>query len=307
MVNGPRDYKTPEEMFPICRKILNSPHKYNITKEAKKAGIARQNLYKWFDRYRAHIKEQSEPPKILFVDIETLPNQAYTWGIYQENINLNAITRHKCIATIAYKWLGETEVYCIAAKTPYVDEDVLERFALIWNQAEWVVGHNSIKFDTPMIRARNDFNGLPPLKNVSEEDTLRMARSTYGRSFNSNKLDHLAAQLGLELSKLDTNMQLWLDFIDGCQDARNHMIAYNKRDVEITERLFMYMQKRAKNPKINLALYMDDNVLRCKRCGSDDIEHYGFVYTAQAYKHQFKCNSCHGHSLVPKSKWKVKA
>jgi hypothetical protein len=50
------------------------------------------------------ITQVARKSKILFLDIETLPNISYTWGKYEQNV----IDFHQewCLATYAAKWIG---------------------------------------------------------------------------------------------------------------------------------------------------------------------------------------------------------
>ena len=44
-------------------------------------------------------------PRMLFVDIETLPNQGFTWGLYDQNVI--EFTQQSCLATWVAKWAGD--------------------------------------------------------------------------------------------------------------------------------------------------------------------------------------------------------
>ena len=48
--------------------------------------------------------------KTLLLDIETAPNLAYVWGIWEQNISTGQIVDSSYILCWAAKWLGEKEV-----------------------------------------------------------------------------------------------------------------------------------------------------------------------------------------------------
>ena len=48
--------------------------------------------------------------KILLLDIETSPNTAHVWGIWQQNISINQLLESSEILCFAAKWLGEKDI-----------------------------------------------------------------------------------------------------------------------------------------------------------------------------------------------------
>ena len=58
----------------------------------------------------AAVTKVFEGPKILCFDIETLPLESYTWGLFDQNVGLNQIKTDWAALSIAAKWLGEDEV-----------------------------------------------------------------------------------------------------------------------------------------------------------------------------------------------------
>ena len=49
-------------------------------------------------------------PRILTLDIETAPIEAYCWGIWEQNIGLDMIIRDWSILCFCAKWLDERSV-----------------------------------------------------------------------------------------------------------------------------------------------------------------------------------------------------
>ena len=48
--------------------------------------------------------------KVLFLDIETSPNVAYVWGLWQQNVAISQLKENSITLCWAAKWLGEEEV-----------------------------------------------------------------------------------------------------------------------------------------------------------------------------------------------------
>jgi len=52
-----------------------------------------------------------DPLKILLLDIETSPNTAHVWGLYNQNVSLNQLMESSYVMCWAAKWLDEKEVF----------------------------------------------------------------------------------------------------------------------------------------------------------------------------------------------------
>lgn len=50
-------------------------------------------------------------PKVLFIDIETAPIVAYTWGLWDVNVALNQIKKDWHILSWCAKWRGADKLY----------------------------------------------------------------------------------------------------------------------------------------------------------------------------------------------------
>ena len=49
--------------------------------------------------------------KILLLDIESSPNTAHVWGLWQQNVSINQLMESSYVLCYAAKWLGEDEVH----------------------------------------------------------------------------------------------------------------------------------------------------------------------------------------------------
>ncbi len=169
--------------------------------------------------------------KILTVDIECSPNLAYVWGLFNQNVSLSQLVETGEVISFAAKWHGKKEVLFYST---YHDgkQEMLQAAHDLLSEADVVVGYNSKRFD--MIHLNKEFvlaNMEPPAP-YAQVDLLNVVRRQF--RFTSNKLDHVAQQLGLGSKTAHTGFQLWVDCMAGKQKAWNLMRKYNKQDVVIT-------------------------------------------------------------------------
>jgi uncharacterized protein YprB with RNaseH-like and TPR domain len=229
--------------------------------------------------------------RTLLFDIETLPNEGYFFDTFSKMpIPTAFIKRAKSICTLAYKWLGDTQTHVLIMDEAYKDGGLLEVFFPEYEQAHYVVGHYADGFDVPFIDARLQVNGLPPLPNKMILDTYKIAKKKFGRSLNSNRLDHLGDVLGLG-RKNKTDAHLWVGCANNEPSAIEEMAAYNVQDVDLLEAVFLKLQPQF-SKKINMNKFIDDAVNRCKTCGNDNLRLIGYEMTASTKRPQFRCGDC---------------
>ena len=238
----------------------------------------------------------------MIYDTETLPNIQYGWDTISERPTpLEFIIKPKAIATIAWKWLGESETYVAVCEKPYDDRAPLAAFMEDAKRATHMVAHYS-KFDKTFITGRLAANGMDPLPPVCDVCTYKMAKAAFGRSLNGNKLDNLGTVLGVG-NKIKTNAMLWVRVASGDKDALEEMALYNKQDVNLLEQVLLGIRPYVNN-KINLNLLTADHVTRCKTCNSDNVVHTGFEYTINSIRDRYVCKECKSYSTFPKKKVK---
>lgn len=140
----------------------------------------------------------------------------------------------------------------------------------LFNQVDAVIAHNGKNFDVKMLQARCLFHGLPPLPSVKIIDTLTMARNSF--RLPSNKLDSIASYLGLGRKEDTGGIQLWIDTMNGDQEALQKMLSYCKQDVNLLEKVYYRLRSFGHHgTTFNAAHYFDDDKQRCPVCGSDEL------------------------------------
>lgn len=211
-------------------------------------------------------------PKILFFDIETSPNLCWSWGIGPKvRLTYDNIVTERLILTIAYKWLGENKIHALAWENGS-DKKMLAVFSEVIAEADILVYHNGDKFDLPNLKTRCLFHGLPPFPECRTMDTLKVARAKF--RFNSNKLDYIGQYLGLG-QKIKTEFSLWKNVMSPDKDvaakALNKMVAYNKGDVILLEKVWDKLQNYTK-PVVHGAVLNGFPAWACPRTGSLNVK-----------------------------------
>jgi len=228
--------------------------------------------------------------KVLLVDIETAPIQALVWRVWKENINIDQIQNDWFMLCWSAKWLNDSNIIGerLTSKEAKAKND-RRITTILWelfDEADIIIAHNGDKFDIPKINSRFLLHKLPPPRPYRTIDTLRIAQKKFG--FSHNKLDYLAQQFGLD-RKLKTEFSLWVECLEGKEDALEYMLKYNKKDILVLEEVYYKLRGwMDSHPNVN----MFQPKLGCSHCGSSNIQKNGF-YTTQLNRYRsWQCLDC---------------
>lgn len=256
----------------------------------------------WWDKHEGlltgeELADEDVAPKIAFIDIETSPILAYVWGLFNQNISIDKIHTDWEILCACFNWIKDDEVHTITNRDFWIggkkDREILEEGALkLWallDNADIIVAHNCRKFDNKKIRAKLLEHKLPPPRPYKTIDTLDITKTQFAMT--SNKLDYITKYTGGG-GKLKTDMQLWLDCLDGKETSWDYLEEYCA--VDILELKRVYLEVRAwDNKHPNLQMYYDDNKKRCGTCGSTDVRIVdGQATTNFSVFDLYRCTDC---------------
>lgn len=236
-------------------------------------------------------------PKILLFDIETAPMKLYGWGMFDQNYGLNQIHEDWFVLSWSAKWLGSPEnevMYADVREEPDMSNDsgIISQIWQLLSDADIVIGHNSIKFDTKKLNARFIKHGFPPPSTYRQIDTLRMAKKHF--AFTSNKLEYLTNLFCVKFKKLKhskfSGFDLWSECLKRNPEAWEEMEKYNRYDVLSLEELYLALLKWGGNG-INHNVYYEGIDPICS-CGSKDLVWTKYVYTNSAKTDLYTCKSC---------------
>jgi hypothetical protein len=238
---------------------------------------------------------RANPVRTLLWDIETAPNLAYTWGKWEQNVIAFESEWH--VLSIAWKWLGDRSTQVIGlddfprfAHDSENDFDLVLRAWQLFDEADIVVAHNGIAFDTKKIQARMLIHGMDPPSAYREVDTLKLARRHF--AFTSNRLDDLCRTLDLGDKVATGGFQTWLGCIKGDPAAWRKMKRYNAHDVRLLEALYLKLRPWGTHPNVASIGGVPD---ACPKCGSTaGMIGNGWRYTSVGRRQRFRCKGCGG-------------
>lgn len=224
--------------------------------------------------------------KILLLDIETAPNTAYVWRLFKENVPLARLIETSYVLCWAAKWLDDDHIYFNSVQDDN-PESMLDEIHILLDQADVVIHYNGKSFDIPTLNREFLVYGMPPPSPYKQVDLMLVAKDKF--RFVSNKLDHIAAELGIG-QKHDTTFELWVGCMHGDRKAWKTMELYNKQDVKLLQDLYMkFLPWISKHP--NTAIYSEARVC-CPNCGSLSWQRRGYHYTTVGKFQRYQCKDC---------------
>jgi DNA polymerase elongation subunit (family B) len=225
--------------------------------------------------------------KVLTIDIETSPNLAHVWGLWQQNVGLSQLLDSGEVLCFAAKWHGSKQVMFYST---FHDgkEAMLDAAYSLLSDADVVVHYNGARFDIPHLNREFIEAGMEPPAPFAQVDLLKVVKRQF--RFPSNKLDYVVQKLGLGAKESHTGHQLWVDCLAGSAKAWALMRKYNKHDVVITEKLYDKLGAWIPNhPSVNL---YNETADACPGCGSTHLQMRGYAYTKMSVFQRFVCVDC---------------
>lgn len=266
-----------------------------VQKRGTRNGVARfqcSSCYRWFSSKTTESTESHKlkTPAILVFDIETLPLEVITWGIYEQHISHEHILRDGCMLSWACKWLGDIDVVSdVLTPEEAINKNDIRIVRSLWtilNNADIVIAHNGDHFDIPFFRGRLLKHRISNPSYFKSVDTCKVAKSQF--KLTANKLDYLLAFLGYE-GKISTNIDLWKRCLRGEASALAEMDTYCRGDVWKLEEVYIDMLPYIPNHP-NVTLWTDDT--GCPNCGSKNF-HIDGKYPGTTYLYDaYRCDSC---------------
>jgi hypothetical protein len=239
--------------------------------------------------------KQLDGPRILIVDCETLPIEAYVWGLFDQNPGVSMLKTDWTLLSWCAKWHGEKRLYYQDTrhkKNKRDDRDVAQGIWKLLNQADIVIWQNGKQFDHKKLNARFILNGLRPPSPYRQIDTKQIAKSTFG--FTSNSLEYLSDNLCVKYKKLKhkkfPGFEMWRECLKGNLSAFREMEKYNKHDVLATEELYDILQ--AWHQPIDFNVYRAGKITNKCNCGSSNLKRDGWAYTNNGKFQRYGCLDC---------------
>lgn len=224
--------------------------------------------------------------KILALDIETRPNLAYVWKLWDENVSNDQLVESHEVLSFAAKWIGEEDTI-FSSVHEGSKLKMLKKIHTLITEADAVLHWNGQRFDMPHLNREFLLAGMKPPSPVSQIDLMLVVKKHF--RFPSNSLAHVSQALGLQ-GKVDTGgFKLWKGCMEGDEEAWAKMKEYNIHDVTLLEEAYNKLLPWIHNhPQRNL--YEEGS--GCPTCGSDNFIKRGFAHTRIASYQRYQCSDC---------------
>lgn len=224
--------------------------------------------------------------KILCLDIETSPNLAYVWDIWNQNVGLNQLVESTEVLCVAAKWLGERKIH-FSSVHEHGKVRMLSDVHQLMDDADALMHYNGRKFDIPHLNREFVLAGLTPPSPYAQIDLWEVVKRKF--RFTSTKLEYVSKALGLKGKVQHEGFELWVKCLAGDAAAWKRMEKYNRQDVMLLEELYAILLPWIPNHPTR-TLYEGGS--HCPSCGGRNMVKRGYSYTKVSKYQQWKCNDC---------------
>ena len=241
--------------------------------------------------------------RIVTLDIERLSAIVEVWGLGDKQyIQPSSIIEPSRTICLAWKWEGESKTH-FASEWEDTHEGMIRKAHAVMDEADYVIGWNSARFDVKHLNGHFLAYGLLPPSPHTNIDLMVNVKRNF--EFMSNRMAYIAETLRID-GKAKTPPGLWRDLRSEdpviVDRARGKMKKYNKRDVELTEELYYILRPWLIG--INLGS-LDETVAkgesRCPNCNSANLRKKGLRGNSTYTYQRFVCNDCGKWSKARKS------
>ena len=291
---------------------------YSGRKIAKQLGMGKTQVNDVLKAYREGTLQLQPPekkkPKILYWDLESSLMGTLTFGLWNQNITGNRITKHSHL--LSNSWAFDDEPPQGVRLTPEQvrdgdDLDVVVDTIRAIEQCDVMITFNGRKYDQKLLKTRALVHNLPPIKFPSAHiDIMQEVKSNF--RFPSNSMQNVSLYLGEHGKLATTGRNLWercykWEDYEDCDKALAEMLEYGLIDIIATRDLFKRMKGWFKS-SVNLGLITkdingentkDNHTLMCPHCASEDVDKIGSkAYTSVSSFDIYRCGEkdCRGLS-----------
>jgi len=225
--------------------------------------------------------------KILFLDLETTPNLAHVWGLWNQNIAISQLVAPTDVICFGARWYGSKQVIF---KSIHHDgrKAMLDEMHHVMDEADIIVGWNSQSFDVKHMHREFLQHGYTPPSPHKDLDLMRVVKQQFRMP--SNKLDYVAQLLEVGKKTPHTGFQLWLDCMAGDEKAWKLMKKYQMQDVNLLVDLYEKLKPWIKTGP-NIAAHLD-LLIGCRNCGSTHLQSRGTITNGKGRYQRYRCMTC---------------
>lgn len=164
------------------------------------------------------------------------------------------------------------------------------------DEADIIVAHNGDSFDIKKINCRFIVNKLYPPSPYRTIDTKKEAKKV--AAFDSNSLNNLGLDMDEGEKIKHRGFEMWEGCMAGKQSDWNDMKRYNKKDVDLLERIYLRLRPWMKNhPDIRLNSQHHRRLSGCRSCGKSHVIKRGLHATKSGTFQRLQCQDCGAWTL----------
>lgn len=223
--------------------------------------------------------------RVLILDIETKPAQAYIWRAYgEQNIGVEQIIDPGSVICVGLKWLGAKETL-LYSEWEHGKQRMLAEVHKAMSEADAVVTYNGDKFDLPKLQGEFLLAGLDPTPPQTSIDVVKAVRK-FG--FFVNRLAFIGPFLKVGGKIKHEGFELWVKVMEGNAPAQGRMSRYCKQDVKLLEKLYLKIRPFIKNhPHMG-----EVRANECGACGGKHLQSRGYRRTKTFRIQRLQCQTC---------------
>lgn len=279
----------------LINKMVNLKHEgYSSRQIADILQIGKSTVNDAVKRTK-HIYPSHVGPKIGLLDLETSAAKAYCFGRFDVNLTQAHIAEEGGkILVGGWQWLHEdtqTMLYMTPEEIEAMNDGrITGQLYDLYEEADAIVMHYGKKFDHLVVQTRGLAHGFGKLPTVKIIDTHTIAKKYL--KLPNYKLDTIAAYFGLTRKIQNSGIELWIRVQNGDPEAMQEMVDYCAGDLITLKEIFIEIARLGIDG-FNAAQYYPDLLVRCKVCGSCNVEPTGrFSYTATGKFEEHSCGTC---------------
>mgnify|MGYP000875156892 CR=1 FL=1 len=237
-------------------------------------------------------------PNILYFDIETTPTLFAGFQLGKQHVNHTQILKRPEVMCISWAWNDQKvqhaslnmEKYDLRAKDDDADYELLKTFSKEYGKADLIVSQNGVFFDVPTITSRLVKHRLPPLPEISHDDTYLQSAKKIKHI--SHKLDDVGDYLGYgRKAPHGDGMDWWIAVAYGDYKILAKMVKYCDEDVNKLRKIYKHQLPYVKS-KLNMAAFTGEPTCSSVVCGSKNLVKDGFRWTLAGKYQKYRCNDC---------------
>lgn len=239
--------------------------------------------------------------KILVLDLENSPFLAYTFDIYNANIQPVQVVEEPRVLSFAAGWADKKAVMFFSEYEgfgPYPTPEechrhmVEEAFRLL-DECDVLVTYNGDRHDIPHLKREFELAGLGEPSPFVSVDLYKVEKRV---KWGFRRLKTVSAYRNLTRKIDNSGWALWRGVLSPDPDVRHkswmEMRPYNKGDVVTTRELFHANLHNITNLPA-AALYRDGgDELACPNCDSRNVQRRGYSVTKSRKYPRYQCQGC---------------